>query len=112
MDDDACNAGETFSCYNGLAAADRIARTATGRGQGVGPRHGRRRHTARLYDPVWRTPSGKSAAGARQRGRWPHRGCRASGLSMGSPNPKLEEPSMRALQISVYGGDPLKVLEL
>jgi NADPH:quinone reductase-like Zn-dependent oxidoreductase len=36
----------------------------------------------------------------------------ASGLSMEAPTPSLRSPSMRALQISAYGGDPLKVLEL
>jgi hypothetical protein len=39
-------------------------------------RHGRRRHTTRLHDPVGWTPSGKGAAGARQRGQRRHRGRR------------------------------------
>src|SRR5712672_4667311 len=51
------------------SAANGIAYAATGKGQGAGPRDGRRRHAARLYGPVGWTPSSQGAAGARQRGR-------------------------------------------
>jgi len=92
MDGDACNAGETFSCYNGPAAGDRIARTATGRGQGVGPRHGRRRHTLDCTILPGGHPRAKAPLVLGNEGAGLIEDAGASGLSMGSPNPKLEEP--------------------
>src|SRR5258706_15575430 len=62
------DAGDRNEHFLGLrrAAADRIPLATTGEGQGAGPRDGRRRHTARIYDSVGWTSSSQGAVGARQ----------------------------------------------
>src|ERR1700730_9731120 len=64
---------KTFSGYGGLRQTE-LPEPQPAKDRG--PRHGRRRHTARSYAPVGWTPSGHGAAGARQRGRRCRRGCR------------------------------------
>ena len=92
MDGDACNAGETFSCYNGLAGADRIARTATAEEKVLV------RVTAAGVTPLDCTilsgghPRAKAPLVLGNEGAGLIEDAGASGLSMGSPNPKLEEP--------------------
>jgi NADPH2:quinone reductase len=92
MDGDACNAGETFSCYNGPAAGDRIARTATVEDEVLV------RVTAAGVTPLDCTilsgghPRAKAPLVLGNEGAGLIEDAGASGLSMGSPNPKLEEP--------------------